>query len=349
VTIVLAIIVLGIIIFFHELGHFLVAKFTGIRVEKFSIGFPPKLVGKKIGETEYQIGAIPFGGFVRLAGEEHPEGEEPQPYEFLAKPPRIRILVLLAGPIMNLLMGLILVWTGFIFHGESNPLFDKAEVGGLIPGMPASEAGLMVGDVILKVDGDTVSNWNELSDEIHSKPDTSVVLVILRKDSVFNLECQPESRKVSLESGDTVFGMIGIIWQSEQTRLPAGTAFIRSIEATYMFSGAVLGFIWSLIVGESSLKDIGGPVMITRMTGETAKMGLWPLLLFVAALAINLGILNLLPIPVLDGGQILFTVIEAIRKKRISDRVRSIFQQVSMLLLLGLMAIVTIKDVIDLF
>ncbi len=348
-TVVLAIIVLGVIIFFHELGHFLVAKFTGIRVVKFSIGFPPKLVSKKIGETEYQIGAIPFGGFVRLAGEEHPEGEEPQHYEFLAKPPGIRILVLLAGPIMNLLMGLILVWTGFIFHGESHPLFDKAKVGGLIPGMPASEAGLMVGDVILKVDGDTVSNWNELSDEIHSKPDTTVVLVILRKDSVFNLECQPESRKISLESGDTVFGMIGIIWTSEQTRLPAGSAFIRSIEATYMFSGAVLGFIWSLIIGESSLKDIGGPVMITRMTGETAKMGLWPLLLFVAALAINLGILNLLPFPVLDGGQIVFTVIEAIRKKRISDRVRSIFQQVSMLLLLGLMAIVTIKDVIDLF
>ena len=348
-SILIAIIMLGIIIFLHELGHFLVAKLSGIRVEKFSIGYPPKIVGKKIGETEYQIGAVLFGGYVKLAGETEQSKDLEDPRAFLSKPPGTRILVLFAGPFMNFLTGFLILVFGFMIYGESKPVFEVPKIGTTVPGMPAHQCGIKPGDLILKVNGDTVKTWNELADLIHTMLDTEITLTVRRGDSVFNVICKTIARRVRTESGDTVFGMIGVIWHSKQVKPTPLKALVDAADASVRFAGIIVTFIVDLIVGRGSLHDVGGPIMIAQMAGQSAKQGFWQLMFFMAALSINLAVLNLIPLPILDGGQIVFTTFEAISRRRVSERWRAIFQQISIFILLMLMIFVTIKDVMNLF
>ncbi len=349
IIIISAIIVLGVIVFVHEFGHFIVAKFFGVGVEKFSIGYPPTMISHKMGETEYCIGWIPFGGYVKLVGENPEIADDDNPKSFLKKPPLVRIAVLAAGPVMNVLLGILLLWLVLAFVGESVPKYDTPRIGSVIPGMPASKAGIEPQDLFIFVDGDTVKNWEGMAALIHSKPDQSVAITVQRGDSIFKVQCTPQPRQVTLETGDTIYGMIGIVPTTEQHRIGLLDATWRSLYASVGIVAAVMSFLWHLILGHASMSEVGGPVMIAQMAGDSARMGIWQFLIFIAALSINLAILNLFPIPILDGGQILFSIIEGIRKKAISAKVMAVFQQVSIVFLLAIMLLVTIKDILRFF
>ncbi|RKZ28871.1 RIP metalloprotease RseP, partial [bacterium] len=340
-TILAAIIVLGIIVFIHEFGHFAVAKLSGIAVEKFSIGYPPTMISHKFGETEYCIGWIPFGGYVKLSGET-PEEISSNPRDFRAKSPLTRIAVLFAGPFMNAVLGFILIWFVLIGYGESIPRYEIPKIGSTVVGMPAAKANIAAGDIIVKIDGDTVKSWNDMAEFIHSKPNVPISLTISRNDSLLTVVCTPEPKTISTETGDSIMGMIGIVPTTIQKKMSIFPAFIRSIEATIAIAFAVLSFLINLIIGHASLSEVGGPVMIAQIAGESARLGIWQFLMFIAALSINLALLNLFPIPPLDGGQILFTVIEGIRKKAISLKFQAIFQQITIALLLAFMLLVTV-------
>ena len=347
-TILVAIIVLGVIVFIHEFGHFLVAKLSGIGVERFSIGYPPTMISHKFGETEYCIGWIPFGGYVKLVGEA-PDEVPTDSRSFRAKSPLTRIAVLFAGPFMNIVLGFILIWFILVGYGESTPKYDLPKIGSTITGMPAEKAKLAPGDVIIKIDGDTVETWDDMAKLIHSKPDMPIALTILRDDSLINVVCTPEPKTIPTESGDSTVGMIGIAPPTVQKKLSIFPAFIRSIQATISIASAVLSFLVGLIVGKASLSEVGGPVMIAQIAGESAKLGIWQLLMFIAALSINLALLNLIPLPPLDGGQIMFTAIEGIRKKALSIKFQATFQQITIAILLAFMLLVTVKDILRFF
>ncbi len=347
-TLIIAIAVIGVIIFVHELGHFLVAKAFGIGVERFSIGYPPSIFRRRIGDTEYCIGSVPFGGYVKLVGELPEEGDF-HPRSFRRKPPAVRAAVLAAGPAMNIATGLLLLWAVLTFYGEGTPCYDEPRVGSVVPGMPAAKAGLRAGDLIAYIDGDTVENWDQMANIIHSKPGVQVELVVVRGDSVFEVACTPELRELAAGSGDTAVGVIGIVPYTKQHRLPPARAFVEAWRATLRIAAAVTVFVVKLVVGKASISDIGGPVMIAQMAGQTAKLGFWQLLAFIAALSVNLAVLNLFPLPILDGGQIVLTAVEALRRKAISARLLAAFQQASIIVLLALMLFVTIKDIARLF
>ncbi len=347
-TILVTILTLGVLIFVHELGHFLVAKLSGICVERFSIGYPPTIVRKKLGETEYCIGAVPFGGYVKLKGE-NPEEGATSPDSFRAKHPATRIAVLFAGPFMNVLLGFLLLWAVLVGYGESTPQYDKPKIGSVMVGMPAHKAGLKPGDIILKVEQDTVRTWEDLANLVHAHPEETLRLVVMREDSVFSVLCKTFAKKVKFEGKDTVFGMIGIVPSGVQRKVSVGEGFLLAIRGTINISLAVIDFVVKLLTGGASLSEIGGPVMIAQVAGETARHSIWQLLMFIAALSVNLALLNLLPLPILDGGQILLNLIEWVRKKEVSLRVQAVFQQISIFLLLLLMLLVTIKDIFNLF
>jgi len=307
------------------------------------------MISKKIGETEYCIGWIPFGGYVKLTGETPQENNSYEPSSFQAKPVGIRIAVLFAGPFMNIILGIVLIWAVFWGYGESVPEYDVPKIGSTVINMPAQECGLSADDLIVAIDGDSVSSWEQMANIIHSKPNLPITITVQRGDSLFTVECVPDERKITLEGNDTLVGMIGILPSSIQRKLPPGQAFLRSIQATITISFAVISFLGNLLVGKSSLSEIGGPVMIAQIAGQSAKLGVWQLFMFIAALSINLALLNLFPLPILDGGQILLSTIEAIRKKAISLKTQAIFQQLSIAFLLALMLLVTINDILRLF
>ena len=347
-TLLVTIFVLGVLVFVHEFGHFVVAKLAGIYVECFSIGYPPTIFSKKIGDTEYCIGAVPFGGYVKLKGE-IPEASVQSPDSFRAKHPAVRIAVLMAGPLMNIITGFFLLWLVLIGYGESEPRYDVPEIGSALVGMPAHKIGLKPGDLILKINGDTVATWEDMANIVHAHPDDTILLLVQRGDSVFEITCQTTSKKVEINGQDTVFGIIGIVPSATQKKVPVVKAFWLAARGTINIFIAVLVFVWKLITGGASLAEVGGPVMIAQVAGESARNGIWQLLMFMAALSINLAVLNLFPIPILDGGQILLNLIEWVRKKEVSLKAQAVFQQISVAFLLLLMLLVTIKDIFNLF
>ncbi len=347
VTVFSAIVVISIVIFFHELGHFAIAKLSGVGVEKFSIGFPPKMVSQKIGETEYSIGWIPFGGYVKLVGETGVGDVVDSRKNFMKRSPITRIAILFAGPLMNIVLGMVLIFAILAIGGEYVTREDSPRIGSIAPGMPAQKAGIIAGDLVIYMDGDTIESWTQLSHAIHAKPGKRIHMTLLRNDTLIEIDVVTQLKSTKVEMDDTVLGLIGILPTTKRHSVGLFSAFIRSVKATYGLSVAVISFLANLIVGQVSVSDIGGPVKIAQMAGESARSGLYEFLLFLAALSINLAVLNLLPLPILDGGQFVLVTIEGIRKRALSAKVQAIVQHVCILLLLALMLFVTVKDIID--
>lgn len=352
-TVLSVIAVIGILILFHEAGHFIVAKIAGVRVEKFSIGYPPTMIRKKIGDTEYCISWIPFGGYVKLSGEEPIEESEwtPKPYDFNAKSPLTRAIILLFGPLMNLVLGILLIWFVLVVWGRSEPRYDEPRIGNLVMDMPAERCGLLPGDLVLFVDGDTVKSWNDMAEKIHRKLEQPIELIVLRGEQKHNLtiSCTTVAQVFQMENGDTTLGVLGIYPPVEEVKIGPVPAIGEALTYCYVVISAIGDFLWRAVTGRARWHDIGGPVMIARLAGKSAKLGMGPLLAFTAALSINLAVLNLLPFPILDGGQLLFVFIEMMRRKPISAKARVITQQISIAFLIALVILVTIKDVFQLF
>ena len=343
--------ILGLLVFVHELGHFIAAKRSGIKVEKFSLGFPPNLISRKIGETEYCIGAIPLGGYVKMKGDvpdfadddTPPQGE---PGEFMSAPVWKRTIVIASGPIMNLVTAVFLFFIIIWAWGQPEIRPDSTEVGAIMQDTPAFHSGLKGGDKIIAIDGNFFKDFEDMAAYIRGRPDRDLVIKY-RRDEIDNLVTVRTEQIDYVDSlgVDHSGGYVGIGPLFDFYSTSFGQALRGAPRAAIFFSVFTLDILWKLITGRESIKNLGGPIMIADMAGEAKSRGFPYLFQLAAVLSVNLAILNILPIPVLDGGHLVFLSIEAIRRKPIPFKKRLFWQQVGMGLLLLLMVVVTYNDI----
>lgn len=351
INIIAFVIVLGVLIFFHELGHFLVARLFGVGVQKFSLGFGPKIFGKTIGATDYRISAIPLGGYVKMVGEE-PGGEiDPAdlPLSFTHKKIYKKMLIVAAGPLFNLFLALVIFFGLSLFIGvyELEPSFGEVS-----PGTPAELQGIHQGDLVLAIDGQTVGTWSEMAREISECDGKSLRFTLERDGSVFDLDITPElSSAVNLFGEETDRYMIGVANSGEYLIRDIGLleSFSESISQTYFWTELTIVSLVKLVQGTLSTKTLGGPIMIAQTAGQQAREGLESFLAFIAILSINLAIINFLPVPVLDGGHLLFFAIEAVIRRPLNTRMREVAQQIGIFILVSLMIYVFYNDINRLF
>jgi regulator of sigma E protease len=349
------ILVLGLLIFVHELGHFLFAKLFGVRVLKFSLGFGPRLAGKVIGETEYVISAFPLGGFVKMFGENPDEQEissEDRDVSFAHKPVWQRFLVVLAGPLFNLIFSVVLFFMVFTFVGIPTSV-DTTRIGKVNEDSPAALAGMQVDDIILYIDNIETLGWLDVLEAVKSSEGKPINVVVQRGSERSTLEIVPAIDVVKNVFGEEVEQrfMIGIMKADELTYEKSDIfgAFERACLQTWMYiTLTVMGFV-KIIQQVVPASEIGGPILIAQIAGEQMKAGWLNLIYFMSLLSVNLGILNLLPIPVLDGGHLVFLTIEGLRRKPMNERAQIIAQQVGIGLLGSLMVFVFYNDIARLF
>jgi len=430
VTILSVSVVLGIMVLVHEWGHFIVAKAFGVRVEIFSIGFGPRLWGRKSGDTDYRISGLPLGGYVKMAGDNPLEERKGDPDEFLSKPRWQRALIAVAGPAMNIILSIVLI-AGIYMHGSkepayldqpmvlagvlpdstaqkaglaagdhvvkingaSNPTWDRALlelmstlpghsltlvvdrggkefsvtvpasqsmedifgypanrllIGSVTPGMPAERSGIRPGDEVLKVNGNPLASGTEFPSLVEKSQGNPLDLEIRRGDRTIHLEVRPQ--QMGVKNGVTQW-QIGVglqVGEVVDRRLPFGAAIAESVAMNALMARQVAFVVVELFRGHISLKQLEGPLGIARESGRAARQGVSELLKLMAMIGVNLAILNLLPIPPLDGGHILLLFIEGSIRRDLSIRVKERFVTVSMVFLLLVFAIVMYNDVLRL-
>ncbi len=342
------IIVLGLLIFFHELGHFGAAKFFGVRVERFSFGLGPRLIGLKWGETDYRISAFPLGGYVKMVGEGLDEevSEEDKKVSFSHKAVWKRMIIVICGPLFNFLFAIGVFSLVFLIVGQ---IILTSEIGEVKPNYPAYQAGLRSGDKIIRIAGRSITTWKELPEIIRANPGKPIPLIFVREGREYAVEVTPMRSTIKNIFGEDVQeAVIGVS--------PSGKSFTREMG---FFEACESGIIqsWGIIklTGVSLLKlvqrkvpleTLGGPIFIAQLAGQQAQEGWTNLLFFTALLSVNLGILNLLPIPVLDGGHLVFFGLEWILGKPLSLKKREVAQQVGMFILIMLMVFVFYNDIV---
>ncbi len=345
------IVVLGVLIFFHELGHFLIARLFGVGVEKFSLGFGPRIVGWKKGITDYRISAIPLGGYVKMVGEDPSVEMDPQdiPLSFTHKHVLQRLLIVAAGPFFNLLLAVLIFLTIYLFSGT---YILKPTVGDVQENSPAAAGGLQKGDIIRAIDGQAVATWEEMAAGIGQSQGRPLTFAIERTGELLSIEIAPEVKKTKNLFGEDVDRyIIGIASAGdiENLKLGFGQAVIESVRQTYKITELTVVSIAKLIKGTLSTKTIGGPIMIAELAGQQAKEGILNFVFLIALLSVNLAIINFLPIPVLDGGHILFFTIELIIGRPVNTRMREMAQQAGIFILIMLMVFVFYNDIARIF
>ncbi|MHB8845581.1 MAG: RIP metalloprotease RseP [Nitrospirota bacterium] len=423
-TLVYFLIVIGILVFVHEFGHFIMAKRAGVRVEKFSLGMGPRLFGYKKGDTDYVISALPLGGYVKMAGENPDEESTGAPDEFPSKTVWQRAKIAAAGSLTNIAVAFLLMPLVFMVGTYAE---GPAKVGYVEKGSPAEKAGFQAGDVIEEINGRRISDWTKALSLIAVNPDTNVTVTLDRSGEKKVLALRPEAatelrigsaglipdmpaeigrlrpglpaEKAGIKVGDKVLAVNGTTiyhWnqfslmvkesggkdlvlqieragkREERTIRPVmdGGRYVIGVEPAVRLVFKKYGFIESVQMGFAktietadltlitlkklftfslSIKTLGGPVMIAQMSGQAASAGLSSFLGLMATISLSLGMLNLLPIPVLDGGMLLFLAIEAIRKKPLSQKVMEVSQSIGAALLITLIVVVSYNDVMRLF
>ncbi|UMZ73402.1 RIP metalloprotease RseP [Natranaerofaba carboxydovora] len=333
-TIVYSIIVLGILIFVHEFGHFIVAKLSGVKVLEFALGFGPKLIGFKRDETNYSLRIIPLGGFCRMLGEDPDEAG--QIGSFTNASPLNRIGIIAAGPLMNFILAVFLFFIVYSIMGVPNPV--QTEIGEVLPGSEAEEAGLEPGDKIVSVKNEEVETWESIVQLINENPEQEIELTIERNGDIREVNVVPE------EDPQTGAGQIGI-----SNLVDAGifTALTEGTRQTVWFTGMILVSLVEMVTGQVE-PDVAGPVGIVHMIGEVAEMGLVNLATFAAFLSINLGLLNLLPIPALDGSRLLFILVEFVRGRPVDPVKEGFVHFIGFAILIMLMIIIAYQDLLRL-
>ena len=339
------------LILFHELGHFLVAKFLGIGVERFSIGFGPKIMGVRRGETEYRLAVIPLGGYVKLVGDDPrgPDGNHPR--AFLNKPIGHRMAVVAAGPLANFALA-IAIFAGVHWIGIPTPEVSVLpEVGEVMADSPAMQAGLQQGDRILAVEGRAVHQWADLVHTIHQHADVPLALRVQRGGQELDVTVTPKPGKVIKDFEEVEVGLIGVspYVKVDTVRYAAPVALWKGIEKTWEVSALTIVSLVKMVQGKISPRHLAGPVGIFQMAGQQAKVGVLPLLMLMAVLSISLGILNLFPIPILDGGHLLFFAVEGVLGQPVSPRKQEIATQVGLFLLMALMLTAFYNDLLRIF
>jgi regulator of sigma E protease len=302
-SIVSAIVVLGVLIFVHELGHFLFAKYFGVGVETFSLGFGPKIFAKTFGETEYRISAFPLGGYVKMVGENKDDElpEEDAHRSFMAKAPLQRMVIVAAGPCFNLIFAYLI----FVVVCMIGIPTSTTKIGEVMKDKPAARAGLREGDRVKSINGKPVSRWNDLAQLITESGGKPLALTVEREGKTFVVQVTPEMRTAKNLLGDMVTSpVIGVMASKEVVTERVGPldAIVKGSEHTWNVTKLTVVAVGKIFTGSISVDNIGGPIMIAKTAGEQAETGLVYFLSFMALLSINLGLLNLLPIPILDGG-----------------------------------------------
>ncbi len=425
-----AAIVLGIIIILHELGHFLVARYFKIRIETFSVGFGPRLIGFRRGDTDYRISALPLGGYVKMAGDTPSENLTGAPDEFLSKPKWQRFLVAAAGPLMNVILAVVLL-TGLYMYGLRVPeyLVSQARVGVVEPGSPAALAGVREGDLLASLDGTEKPNWQDVENQVVINAGKILPLILERNGQRIDTSIspikkapsefgyvgmgpyipvvvkgvnEPTAEKAGLMPGDEITIVNGInlkessqsiqsILQKVETpdfpitvvrngqphelrvtpvvregkkligidlvREPGPTVMVqygfseslsKSISKNAEYGKTILTIIGMLFKREASLKQLDGPIGIMRASGQALNEGIPTLINLMALISLNLGLLNILPIPVLDGGLMLMLIVESLMGRDLSLKLKERIVQVSVVALLMLTVLVLYNDVIKL-
>jgi regulator of sigma E protease len=426
--IVVALLVLGVIIVIHELGHFLVAKLFKIRVVTFSVGFGPRLAGFRYGDTDYRLSAFPLGGYVKMAGENPTDSITGAPNEFLSKPKWQRFLVASAGPAMNIVLAVALL-TGLFMYGTEVPEFAEGDVivGVVEPGSPAQRAGLMVGDRIVSIDGKTSPDWEEVHTRIMINAERALDVVVHRDGQDVRLSLTPDREtpngtgdagfkprvesiigqilegdpadRAGLEVGDEVLAVDGISLETAGREVsdmiqdvPAATfsltvlrdgktfevavtpvvregrrligvdlrsktiliqesfpqAFSRSVDKNIEYGSVLFQVLARLIRRDLPMRSVDGPIGIIRVTTQFAALGIIPLIHLMAMISLNLAVMNLLPIPILDGGVMLLLLIESLMGRDLSMQIKERIVQAGFVVILTLMAFVLYNDVVKL-
>ena len=343
--------VLGVLIFIHELGHFVVAKKVGIKVHKFSLGFPPNIFSKKVGDTTYCIGLIPLGGYVKMAGEDPNDESSGADDEFASKTVGQRTAVIIAGPFMNYLLAIFLMIGVLYFAGR--PIFDNDRiiVGTVQSDAPADKAGLKEGDIIIAFNGQAVSNFDSLRVKINSKVEEEIEISWLSAAvGADTTTATITTMQQLLPRADGTFDTVGIIGFTQKAigheRPSLVKASVEGFVTTHIIIRETFKFIKQLITGNASTKMIGGPLFIAQQSGKEASKGAANLFFFMALLSVNLAVLNIMPIPILDGGHLVFLAIEKLKGSPLSIKVRGIAQQVGMVLLFTMIIFVTYNDIV---
>ena len=343
-------IVLGILILVHEWGHFIACRISKVRVEKFSIGFGPELIKIQGKGTRYVISLFPFGGYVKPAGESLSdiEGETPKPHDYLAAPVWKRIFIVTAGVGMNYLLSFVLFVVIFLM-GRPVPL---AKIGGFVEGYPAEASGMVKGDQILALGNTPVNSWEDLTELLSQTSGPEVELEIERGNKAKKIRIP-----LRVESVKDVFGQmhqvarLGILPDREAYRtekLSLLPALREACVTEYHLTAMTYKGIFFLITGRLSLKTVSGPIGIMTMTGAAAKMGVIYLLHLTAILGISLAVINLLPVPALDGGHLFFLLIEGLTRRKVSLQFQERATQAGFALLMILMVLVLYNDILNL-
>jgi regulator of sigma E protease len=346
-TIVAFLIALGILVFVHELGHFAVAKRVGVKVLRFSIGFGPIIAARRRGETEYAVSAMPLGGYVKMLGEEDEEEALAEPERaFSTQPLPRRSAIVFAGPAMNFVFAFLVYAILFLTVGAEVPS-NEPRVGGVSAGSPAEQAGLRAGDRVLAVDGQPTTTWEALAQTVRDSKGAPLALTVERDGAQLPITVTPklrDTRSVFGEDKGQVY-LIGIEashdWEAVGPFRAITMAGQQTATATYM---VVQGLVM-MVQGRVPLKELGGPIAIARAAGQQARAGARYFLSMLAFLSINLGVLNLLPIPALDGGHLALFGVEGALGRPLRQRHRELAQQVGLLLLLSLMVFVFYNDI----
>ena len=348
-TLLIFILIFSILIIAHESGHFFLARVMGVRVEQFSLGFGPRLFRKKKKGTEYSVSAIPFGGYVKLAGD-NPEEYKGKPDEYLSQAPGRRFWIIFAGPLLNYILGFLCFW--MIFFLGYPTLTTK--VGGLLDGFGAKETGIQAGDRIIAVGGKKVEYWEELQEAVRAqKGAENVSVLISRKDKEIKLEVPLKQKQVDNLLGEKQkVGLLGITPFDEVVKVRHGfvQSFGLGLSKTIEITSMTYKGLWRMITGKLSIREsVTGPLGMFYITSKVASVGFIAVLHFIAILTISLAIFNILPFPVLDGGHIMFIGLEKLRGKSVSAKTEQVLTQAGMTLIIAFALFVTYNDLVRFF
>lgn len=360
ITILVFLLILSILVLVHEAGHFLTAKFFKIKVEEFGFGLPPRAFGKKFGETIYSINWLPIGGFVKLYGEDEAGSgtvsTKPQKISskdkdraFFAKPAWQRALVVFAGVFMNFVLAVVII--SFLFSVVGVPIpKEKVIVTALVNGAPAQQAGLVVGDTVEKINGVSIKSSTELVQITKEQVGKKLVLDIKTKDSrVKKVEITPRK---DFPKGEGPMG-IAVSQDVEIKKYPWYEApFVGTKEAlkeTWLIASGLGSLVVQLATKGAVPQDVAGPVGIAQLTGRVVDIGPYAVLSFISLLSLNLAIINILPIPALDGGRLFFILFEAVTRRKVDPKIEGYAHTIGMALLLGLIALITLHDLFRVF
>jgi regulator of sigma E protease len=348
--------VLTVLVFVHELGHYSIARHNGVKIEVFSIGFGPELFGwwDRSG-TRWKFSAIPLGGYVKMFGDSDPTSGLPmtqfgglsvaeQQVSFHGKRLGQRAAIVAGGPLANFAFAIVVLALLFMTYGQP---FTPPDVGQIVPASAAAEGGMQTGDTILSIDGSTVERFEDVQQIVRLHPNMPMTVVVRRNGAPVTLRVTPKLVEETDRLGRHQIGQLGIRGGGTQyVRRNPASAVVRAVTETWNLSASTLDAMWQMVIGKRTTAELGGPLRIAQLSGEVAQGGLVPLLWFMAVLSVNLGLINLFPVPVLDGGHLLFYAAEAIRGRPLGQRAQEYGFRVGLALVLTLMVFATWNDLV---